>query len=377
MSIDRNNYEEYFILYMDNELSLPERRMVEAFLHQHPDLKEELDLLLQYKLVPDSEIIFDRKEELMVPLADRSVPITAANYQDWLILYLDNELSNAEKKAVDVYMVATPSAKKELEILSRTKLEPEEIVFKDKASLYKTEKTEPAPLFRIGGIFADRRWRAAAAILLLLIVGVTTAVIVNKRSSNPGIVKTNPGEKKNETAITQPKQIQPDNNPIITKEDNPVYTPVESKKLPGNFIANSQPIPVINKKDIIKEKSLNKETAVAKNNKPNNNLPQPLDNPNLIKKDKELSAIASNDYKKETIKDNALTKPNVTIVTTDPSDIVQASFKADKLEQPDGKKNKLRGFFRKVTRTFEKRTNMEASDNDDKLLLGGLAIKLK
>jgi hypothetical protein len=42
-----------------------------------------------------------------------------------------------------------------------------------------------------------------------------------------------------------------------------------------------------------------------------------------------------------------------------------------------GKKNKLRGFFRKVTRTFEKRTNIDPTDQDNRLLVGGLAIKLK
>jgi hypothetical protein len=45
MNINRHNYEEYFILYMDNELDSDDRRMVEAFVLQHPDLKEELDIL--------------------------------------------------------------------------------------------------------------------------------------------------------------------------------------------------------------------------------------------------------------------------------------------------------------------------------------------
>ena len=58
MNINHHNYEEYFILYMDNELGSDARRMVEAFVQQHPELKGELDLLLQYKLVPDTE---DRK----------------------------------------------------------------------------------------------------------------------------------------------------------------------------------------------------------------------------------------------------------------------------------------------------------------------------
>jgi hypothetical protein len=65
MNINRHNYEEFFILYMDNELGSDDRRMVEAFVLQHPDLKEELDLFFQYKLTPDTGISFPGKEELI------------------------------------------------------------------------------------------------------------------------------------------------------------------------------------------------------------------------------------------------------------------------------------------------------------------------
>jgi hypothetical protein len=91
MNINRHNYEEYFILYMDNELDAEGRQAVEAFVQQHPDLKEELDTLLHYKLTPDTNIVFAGKEELLKE--NGHAIITRGNYEEWLTLYVDEELS--------------------------------------------------------------------------------------------------------------------------------------------------------------------------------------------------------------------------------------------------------------------------------------------
>ncbi len=123
MNINRHNYEEYFILYMDNELSSDDRRMVEAFVQNHPDLKEELDILLQYKLVPDTNIVFKGKEELMKVKGES--PVTLSNYEEWLVLYIDNELTAEQRKTVEQFIAANPSVKKELHLLQRTQLQPE------------------------------------------------------------------------------------------------------------------------------------------------------------------------------------------------------------------------------------------------------------
>jgi hypothetical protein len=114
---------------------------------------------------------------------------------------------------------------------------------------------------------------------------------------------------------------------------------------------------------------------VNNNEKPSNKLPQPSSNPNS-KTDAANPVIAGVNTPNKTTLDDPLTKPAVTTKTSQPSDYANASF-IEEAQQDDGKKNKLRGFFRKVTRTFEKRTNIDATDDDDRLLVAGLAIKLK
>ena len=105
---------------------------------------------------------------------------------------------------------------------------------------------------------------------------------------------------------------------------------------------------------------------------PNNNLPV-----REIANTPELRTTTSNDPTKAsqqisnnpTVTGEALASYNNGTPEADDA-IIYAS-------ENGGRKNKLRGFFRKVTRNFEKRTNIEATDEDERLLIAGLAIKLK
>ncbi|MBX2923925.1 MAG: hypothetical protein KF746_17130 [Chitinophagaceae bacterium] len=62
--INTANYELYFLLYADDELTEQERNQVEGFVTAHPDKKVELDLLLRVKIQPEEAIVFKNKAVL-------------------------------------------------------------------------------------------------------------------------------------------------------------------------------------------------------------------------------------------------------------------------------------------------------------------------
>ena len=384
MNITRHNYEEYFILYMDNELKPEDRGMVEAFVQLHPDLKEELDLLLQYKFTPDTDIVFSGKEELLK--GQTASFVNLSNYEEYLLLYIDNELNPAQAAAVEQFAAENLAVKKELDLLRFTRLQPETVVFPDKASLYrKEEKVRSLPV---------RWWRAAAAILILG-SGLAAVWMINRTADQESLAA---GKTKPEKSIKSPAPIQPENGHealAIGSDTSLQHSSTASDGLAttktGEPVNNVQTNPPANGKQQpdyrINQPQPDKTDALAnrQSDSKTNNLPQPVYNPNLTTTQDAVavSPVAANNNAK-----GILTNTDVTNTTGSSPDIKQGiGFAVANEKEPteswpetegnDGKKNKLRGFLRKVTRTFEKRTNIDPTDQEDRLLVGGLAIKLK
>lgn len=371
MNINRNNYEEYFILYMDNELNSEERRSVETFVQLHPDLQEELELLMQTKLVPDENIVFTHKEDLTF-----SSSITLLNYEEWLVAYIDNELTPGQKINVEAFLTANPSIQQEFFLLQQTKLPLEIIEFPYKDSLYrKEEKVRRIAWKRI----------AAAAVLLLTAGSVALLVTNSNGTTDPekGNVAANPAATIKENVGQQSATINNSGQLVenVTKENT------------QQTEATTQPVLVKQetKENIRKEIKQNNQLPVAEKDQPamvtnkSNNLPAPDFNPNVIatnqnNKIQQPELIANNYDKPLKQNDNKSTvTPPANDTYNNTNDPIAAKQNNDVIYASDntGKKGKLRGFFRKVTRTFEKRTNIDPTDDDDRLLIGGLAIHLK
>ena len=173
MNITRHNYEEYFILYMDNELGNEERRQVELFVQENADLKEELGWLLQSRLVPDDSLVFDNKEQLIKTSGAESINTT--NYEEWLLLYTDNELTTEQKSAVEKFAARSSGYTGRIGAFTKDEVPAEQaIVFPDKELLYRKEEKVR--------VIAVNWKRIAVAAALLLAVATTAFLIINRNA---------------------------------------------------------------------------------------------------------------------------------------------------------------------------------------------------
>lgn len=59
------------------------------------------------------------------------------NYENYLLLYIDNELSASEKAAVELLLASNPKLVETLKALQAVQLKPEFVEFSDKSSLYR------------------------------------------------------------------------------------------------------------------------------------------------------------------------------------------------------------------------------------------------
>ena len=187
--ITRNNYEEFFLLYVDGELSTAESQAVEEFVAQNPDLKEELETLLQCKITPDEAPVFAGKDQLLKHLrpaaaSDPAGVIDLHNYESFFLSYIDGELDGHTRQAVADFARRHPEKGIALQQLQRTVSTPDlSIVFPDKEILYKEEEKRKIawlPVVRI----------AAAA----LFIGAISLLIFRSihTDNNASIVTTGP-----------------------------------------------------------------------------------------------------------------------------------------------------------------------------------------
>ncbi len=258
------NKDEYFIRSVENALNVAEKNLLTNFIKQHPQFLIDLELFKKTILTVDNSIKFENKNELK-----RSVVSSG----DILISSLEGLLSNEEVLLLNRQLASDTKMKHEHFLYQQTKLLADtSIVFENKEELKRKEK-KVIPLF----------YYVAVAASLLFLFGLSYMINSNKTEKNFA------------NEIIQPKkQIQ--NNTASTNTNEKVNNQEK-------IIEKSKNLSVVASKNKKYLKQKNIQIAYSKKNSTDPN--------SIIIKEEHKETIAqnSNENKQiETLVDNAISK---------------------------------------------------------------------
>jgi len=259
MIIDRNNYEEYFLRFADNELSEREKYALEAFVKLYPDLEEELAIIKLSIVKPDNDVRLQDKSFLF---KQEDKFISPDNYQEVFVLYYDDELSASERRETETFVLENPAFKNEFELFKKIKLEPaKRIAFPNKRLLYKKDND---------GKVLPMWWKVlAAAVIVGLGIWVGLDYLLPHKNNLPV------------TGDNTPKKIR-SINPVLTDTSTLVH--VEKNKSESTQIKN-----ISSQKLIVKAVTSKKNTSKMSTKKAD-----VLNNSLVIKKQKRSDTLPDN-----------------------------------------------------------------------------------
>lgn len=337
-TIHLGNYEEFFVLYMDNELSEEQVKMVDGFLLTHPDLKPEFGILMSAKL-PLEEFSFDKKDLL-------AENMKLASMDEELLLYIDNELPADKKNVVELEIVSNKDYQLQHEFLLQAKLDPsEKIEYPNKKELYR--RTERVVSMKV--------WMRVAAAVVIVAAGG----IFYFKNSSPKV------------AIHHPQTT-------VDVKKNPVRQDGLKKNEPANSVtsssdnSNNDQVAVL--KTFKKERKPN-QSGDSKERKEENPVQQ-----DVIAYTKDRPIVKSIEANTTGVE---ITEPDVSINKADvtsyslPRNTIETSVNPEGSIANNNRKGSVKGFLRKATRMIEKRTGINPTNENGELLIGAVAINLK
>ena len=371
--ITRDNYEAYFVMYVDDELSAADRKAVENFVQHHPDLEEELVMLQQSVLRADEHIVFEQKE-LLFKVSDTPILINEHNYEQYFVLYGDDELTNEEKDKVEQFVHHNPKHQTEFELIQQAKLVADNtLTFPDKTYLYRTEEDDSR-------VVAFPWWRLTAAAIALLVIG-SLAWYISVHTTQPEVAKripsTNSSSDSNAKPVIAPKnnnegiRSTPDNEMVVV-ETPASGDPNRDIKQPGETITKNSS----NKKNISKPRNIQQPEYVQHKSK-QQPAPTAADNEKRFLA-KPVDVVLGNSYERPVVKSAIAQHPisepiAVHTVAEEPKD--ETDQTPTYVLNTSINKTPLRGFFRKVSRVVDKVTHDDNGKGGIRIASFEIAVK--
>jgi len=155
MQINRDNYESWFLDYLEGNLAEGMIDEFIGFIHENPDLREELRLF-QPVTLEKSDVTFPGKNKLFRENLDLT-----ETFDETAVAFLEGDLDQASASAFQDYLKQHPEKNREISLFNSTKLKPDTAInFGAKKKLYHTS------VFRM---YSTPAMQIAAVIVLALL----------------------------------------------------------------------------------------------------------------------------------------------------------------------------------------------------------------
>ena len=344
MNINRLNYENYFLLYVDGELSASEMQAVESFASENKDLADELDMLLQTKLPAEAGYLFDNKSILF---RTTSQQINTINCEEKFLLFVDDELTDEEKNETIDFVSNHPQHQAAFDAILQTKLPVETISFPNKDALLRKE-AERKP------VIVMQWWKLAAAAALIGIL-VLTGIFFSTNRNASDLAKSKIKTSTIPAAITKEQNIASEpstmEQPIIAKRNKTTDSHTDFVPALKNTKDQQQVSENSIAKAVVPNQKMEQET-IAMN--ANNNIPSNNNHTIGSESNAHANEISAANNRIQSSAEPTYAKPAV-YKELDTDDESKSLY----LGSVEINKDKLRGFLRKASSLFKGKNKTE------------------
>lgn len=166
LRINEENCQDYFIAFVNNDLSEVEKSDLHDFVKSNPKFEKDFNLFQKTCLKVDSNIKFPNKESLKKPVINTYKAINQKNYSDFIIAKIEGDLGEKEVQDFKHFISLNPSLKKEVQLFEKTILKADKsIIFEHKHLLKSMADRKIFSTIPFSAYFSV----AAAAVVVFLI----------------------------------------------------------------------------------------------------------------------------------------------------------------------------------------------------------------
>jgi hypothetical protein len=244
MKINLQNYEQYILDYIENNLSPDLRHEFDAFLLLHPEINEELLQLDEVTILSQNEISLDKSNLYWTNTLSNS------KQNDSLIAFMEGDLNADEARLLEIELLQNKKMQNQFKLFQQTKLQSDlNVFFPNKKILYRRKLGVATYVYSM----------AAAAVVLFFLwlpLRQEQGVSTNKLSSMALIENYKPISK--ELVKHQATKISFDKKSQLKKVLTNENTTINEAE---DFSMNSSSIEILSTKN----KALNNDFRVFKN----------------------------------------------------------------------------------------------------------------